>query len=455
MATPAVAAKGLIDYLHPQHRQPYPSSRALWMSTSDPKREFAVEVVERLQRAGFCALWAGGCVRDLLMGRMPQDYDVATDARPEAVRNLFGRRHTIAVGESFGVIMVVGTKLSGNVEVATFRTEGPYLDGRRPEAVVFSSPEEDAQRRDFTINGMFYDPIRELVQDYVEGQQDLAAGIVRAIGNPADRMSEDKLRLLRAVRFAATLEFVLEPATAEAVRTMAGEIRIVSAERIAQELKKMLVDRNRGRAMELTCQVGLLREILPELESVTKSPGAGPSAWQVTLKRLDLLTEPSFELAAAALLFDVPNAAESSRDISKRLHLSNQETGTIAWLLQRVDGVRTSQRSSLAELKRLFADPSARALLELVRCDTTARDGDVSPVRHCEEFLRQVSPAELDPAPLISGDDLIAMGLRPGKDFRRILDAVRDAQLNNQISTTEEALQLVKRLLGSDNQSET
>src|ERR1700683_268255 len=162
--------------------------------TADPKREFAVEVVRRLQEAGYRALWAGGCVRDFLMGRVPKDYDVATAARPNTVRELFGQRRTLAVGASFGVIVVLGSKKSGNVEVATFRTEGSYADGRRPDHVVFSTPEEDALRRDFTINGMFYDPIAEKVFDYVDGEKDLAAGIVRAIGNPADRMSEDKLR---------------------------------------------------------------------------------------------------------------------------------------------------------------------------------------------------------------------------------------------------------------------
>src|SRR5580704_16424891 len=184
------------------------------MSSADRQREFAVEIVRKLQEAGFRALWNGGCVLDFLMGRTPKDYDVATDARPETVRDLFGRRRTLAVGANFGVIIVVGTKASGNIEVATFRREGPYLDGRRPEHVDFTGPEEDARRRDFTINGMFYDPINEQVHDYVGGERDLAAGVVRAIGRAADRMAEDKLRMLRAVRFAATLEFQLDSATA-------------------------------------------------------------------------------------------------------------------------------------------------------------------------------------------------------------------------------------------------
>jgi len=424
------------------------------MSTSDPKREFAVEVVRRLQDAGFRALWAGGCVRDFLMGRIPQDYDVATDARPESVRELFGRRRTLAVGASFGVIVVVGSKAAGNVEVATFRTEGPYVDGRRPEHVVFSTPQEDAQRRDITINGMFYDPIAERVYDYVGGEQDLAAGIVRAIGNPADRMSEDKLRLLRTVRFTATLEFELDPATADSVRAQARDIRVVSAERITQELRKMLLDPHRRRAMELTRQLGLLVEIVPELAPVL---GSGPSddansEWTRTLRRLPLLNEPGFELATAALLLSVPDAGSAAGRICKRLRMSNEEAETIGWLLQRIADVRAAKTKSLAELKRLLVHPSAWDLIELARVDTLARDGDLSPVLHCEEFLRQTPAARLDPPPLISGAELIAMGLRPGKLFGRILDAVRDAQLNEEISTKDEAMLLVKRLLDQQNE---
>jgi poly(A) polymerase len=424
------------------------------MSTSDPKREFAVEVVRRLQDAGFRALWAGGCVRDFLMGRIPQDYDVATDARPESVRELFGRRRTLAVGASFGVIVVVGSKAAGNVEVATFRTEGPYVDGRRPEHVVFSTPQEDAQRRDITINGMFYDPIAERVYDYVGGEQDLAAGIVRAIGNPADRMSEDKLRLLRTVRFTATLEFELDPATADSVRAQARDIRVVSAERITQELRKMLLDPHRRRAMELTRQLGLLVEIVPELAPVL---GSGPSddansEWTRTLRRLPLLNEPGFELATAALLLSVPDAGSAAGRICKRLRMSNEEAETIGWLLQRIADVRAAKTKSLAELKRLLVHPSAWDLIELARVDTLARDGDLSPVLHCEEFLRQTPAARLDPPPLISGAELIAIGLRPGKLFGRILDAVRDAQLNEEISTKDEAMLLVKRLLDQQNE---
>jgi poly(A) polymerase len=419
------------------------------MSTVDPKREFAVEVVRRLQEAGYRALWAGGCVRDFLMGRVPKDYDVATDARPNTVRELFGQRRTLAVGASFGVIVVLGSKKSGNVEVATFRTEGSYADGRRPDHVVFSTPEEDALRRDFTINGMFYDPIAEKVFDYVDGEKDLAAGIVRAIGNPADRMSEDKLRMLRAVRFTATLEFALDPATADAIRAQVREIRIVSAERILQELQKMLVDRHRRRAIELARDLALLAEIIPELAHVfgIGSTDEIDTEWSLALRRLQLLNAPGFELAASALLLSLPNADTDARVVGKRLRMSNDELETIGWLLPHVADVMASRSKSLAELKRLLVHPSARDLLELARVDTLARGGDLSPVMHCEELLRQTPADRLDPTPLVSGADLIAMELQPGKLFRQLLEAVRDAQLNEQISTKDEAMALIKRLL--------
>jgi poly(A) polymerase len=420
-----------------------------WMSTADPKRELAVEVVRRLQDAGFRALWAGGCVRDILMGRAPQDYDVATDARPDSVRDLFGRRRTLAVGASFGVIVVVGTKLSGNVEVATFRTEGPYVDGRRPEHVVFSTPEEDAQRRDFTINGMFYDPVAERVYDYVGGERDMAAGILRAIGNPADRMTEDKLRMLRAVRFTATLGFQLDPVTAGAVRAQAREICVVSAERIAQELRKMLVDQHRSRAMVLARELRLLTEIIPDLAPVleTGETGKDSAEWTRTLSRLQLLNEPSFELAMAALLLSLPDPSSTAKQICKRLRMSNDEIETIGWLLEHTADVMVSKSKSLAQLKRLLVHPSASDLIELARVDMLSRDGDLSPVMHCAEFLRQTPTAVLDPPPLVTGNSLIALGLRPGKLFKQILETVRDAQLNEEITTEEEAMTLVRRLL--------
>ena len=266
------------------------------------QREFAVEVVQQLRGAGHIALWAGGCVRDFLLGRTPDDYDVATNARPEQVQEVFGRRRTLVIGASFGVIMVLGPKgaRTGQVEVATFRTEGPYHDGRRPQHVSFSTPQEDAQRRDFTINGMFFDPVAEEVHDYVGGQQDLKRGVLRAIGEPLQRFREDKLRMLRAVRLATRFAFALDPATALAVREMSAEILIVSHERIAQELKKMLLNQHRARAIELARDLGLLGVIFPELAPVWtgyhhETPHGNVSPrWAKTLRMLDLLEQPGF-----------------------------------------------------------------------------------------------------------------------------------------------------------------
>src|SRR5580700_8360956 len=434
------------------------------MLRADRQREFAVDVVRRLQSAGFRALWNGGCVRDLLMGRVPKDYDVATDARPEAVRNLFGQRRTLAVGASFGVIIVLGSKEAGNIEVATFRTEGPYLDGCRPEHVDFAGPEDDARRRDFTINGMFYDPLSEQVHDYVGGEKDLAAGVVRAIGRPSDRMAEDKLRMLRAVRFAATLEFQLDGPTADAVRAMAPEIHVVSAERIAQELKRMLVDPHRRRAMELARDTQLLLEILPELRPILDEDNPGDkgnskSPWEISLRRLRLLEEPRFELAAAALLASVPEIGVSlslgqkeprvARGVCKRLRLSNQETDSIEWLLTHLSDVFASATKSLAQLKRMLAHPDARDLLALARADRLAAESDLSGVMHCEELLQRTPPERLDPLPFVTGDDLIARGLRPGKRIREILDTIREAQLNEELTDKEEAFRLADQLMNN------
>lgn len=423
-------------------------------SGRDEKREFAVEVVRRLKQAGFQALWAGGCVRDILLGRRPDDYDVATNAHPEQVREVFGKRKTLAVGASFGVIIVLGPKRAGQVEVATFRTEGPYGDGRRPDHVCFSSAEQDAQRRDFTINGMFYDPVEQRVLDFVGGQRDLGAGVVRAIGNPRDRMREDKLRMLRAVRFAATLDFQLDPATAEAIRELAPEIQIVSAERIAQELRKMLVHPHRRRAIELTAEVGLLRVILPELSLAgTADAPSGPTALEQTLHLLALLAEPSFELAAAALLHavdpDPHTAGQMAADICRRLRLSNAETARIAWLVAEQETLAAAPRMPLARLKRLFAQAGSEDLLALYRARCLARDEDLGAFAFCQEFLQRTPRDDLDPPPLLGGDDLIALGLAPGPRFREILEQVRDAQLNGELHTREEARSWIRERLKS------
>ncbi|MBC8117031.1 MAG: CCA tRNA nucleotidyltransferase, partial [Candidatus Saccharimonas sp.] len=352
------------------------------MTTSSPPREFAVEIVRRLRAAGHTALLAGGCVRDLLLGREPKDYDVATTARPEQVRELFGHRRTLAVGASFGVIVVTGPREAGHVEVATFRTEGPYHDGRRPESVAFCTPEEDAQRRDFTINGMFYDPIDARVLDFVGGEADLAARVIRAIGDPHERMREDKLRMLRAVRFAATLDFALDEITAAAVREMADEIVVVSQERIAQELRRMLVDPHRRRAVELCADVRLLNVILPELGGEREPEGIRPPLRK--LDELTLLQQPSFELAFATLLHSLP-ARPVVYDICHRLRLSNDETDRIEWLVAHQDDLADAPSQMPARLKRTLAHPYRDDLIALLRVKRLAHAADMQPVLFCDE----------------------------------------------------------------------
>lgn len=411
------------------------------MTVNSPQREFAVDVVRKLRAAGHTALFAGGCVRDLLLGRPAKDYDVATTARPEQVRDLFGHKKTLPVGASFGVIIVMGSRDAGHVEVATFRTEGPYHDGRRPASVAFCTPEEDAQRRDFTINGMFYDPVDARILDYVGGEADLAARVVRAIGDPHERVREDKLRMLRAVRFTAVLEFTLEETTASAVREMASQLVVVSAERIAQELKKMLVDKHRRRAIELCDSVDLLPLILPEL----KSELCDLSAHELTLRMLDQLQQPSFELALAVLLHSLP-AKPVVYDACRRLKLSNEEIDRITWLVAHQDDLADAPAQSLARLKRTLAHHYRDDLLSLLRVKLLAREADLRPVLFCDEYLTRTLQSVIDPPPLITGDDLKSLGMAPSPAFKLVLETIRDAQLNDEITTPNQAIEMAQRL---------
>ncbi|QDT39549.1 CCA tRNA nucleotidyltransferase [Stratiformator vulcanicus] len=423
--------------------------------TNDPTPDetFATDVVRRLTAAGHTALFAGGCVRDLVLGKLPKDYDVATDARPEQVRDLFGRRRTLAVGESFGVIIVLPPRKSGaqQVEVATFRTEGPYLDGRRPEAVSFATPEEDASRRDFTINGMFYDPLAKQARDYVGGQRDIKRAVVRAIGDPHERMTEDKLRLLRAVRFAATLEFELEHETGEAIRRMAVDLTMVSAERIGEELKRMLADQHRRRAVLLLADTQLWPVIFPELRDL---PRLEEQRWERMTAALALLETDRFEPALAIIaaeMFDAidpasvrfpehkPEGLDEVHDLCRRLRLSNEETDRVCWLAARLPSIAAFNRLSLPQKKRLLAHADAPLLLQTAEAVMAANSDDHEPIRLATEILAR-GEHELKPPPLLSGKDLIDLGLRPGPQFKAILDDVRDQQLAEEIATPEAAL---------------
>lgn len=437
------------------------------------EREFATDVVRRLQEAGHQALWAGGCVRDELLGLEPKDYDVATSARPEEVRRLF--RRTVAVGVSFGVVEVLGPRDNPeplHVQVATFRSDGSYSDGRRPDEVVFSTPEEDARRRDFTINGMFKDPLTGEVIDYVGGRQDLRAKVLRAIGEPEVRFAEDKLRLLRAARFATRFGLAVEPATGAAARQMADQIRVVSAERIAAELRHLLTDPRRARGVALMDELGLVGPILPELLPMKGLPQGPPSAptgdlWAHVLRVLELLgPDLTFPLALGALLHDVGKprtvgrtpdrytfhhhehvGAEMADKVCVRLKLSNEERARVVWLVEKHQYLSDAKAMRWSKLKPVLAHEGIRELLALHRADALASGRGVEHVEYCEFLLTLWTEDDLNPEPLVNGHDLPKLGIKQGPIYKKLLDAVYEAQLDRLVKTKPEALELVKRLL--------
>jgi poly(A) polymerase len=433
---------------------------------SDQAYRHAEAIVRRLREAGHEALLAGGCVRDLLRGEPPQDYDVATTARPDEVQALFER--TRDVGRQFGVCLVI---LDGRpYQVATFRTEGAYSDGRHPDAVAFSGAEQDARRRDFTVNGMFWDPVREEVLDYVGGREDLEARLIRAIGDPCERFREDHLRLLRAVRFAARLGFAVEERTRDAARELAGLVSRVSAERLQEELRLILTDRDPAAALRLMDELGMLLELFPELadckgcEQPENYHPEGDVFVHTILTVEKLGPQPDFQLALAALLHDVgkPEASrlagpkrfpEHSRigrdmayEVCRRLRLSNDETERVCWLVDRHLYFRDAQKMRQSTLKRLFAEPGFDQLAELHRADSLASWGNLDSYGYVMEVRRSTPPEEAEPPPLITGHDLIAMGYAPGPMFARVLTAVRDAQLEGQVTSAEAARALARRL---------
>lgn len=411
------------------------------MTIAEDRREFAEEVVRRLRKAGFQSLWAGGCVRDLILGQTPSDYDVATDARPEQVMAALPF-HTIPVGISFGVVRVNHPRRRGTeVEVATFRNDGAYVDGRRPESVSFSTPQEDAERRDFTINGMFFDPISQELIDYVGGREDLDRRILRAIGEPMARFREDKLRLLRAVRFAARFGLSIHPITEQAIRSMAAEVVLVSPERISQEFKRMLIHPSRTAAMSLAWDLGLINAVLPELSQSGIAPHLPDDklTWAYTLRLLGFLPEsPTFPLAFAALLSQVDSRVADA--ISRRLRLSNADRDRITWLVASGSLLNEAERLPTSRLKRILALPGVNELLSLHRAKALASSGDLSHVEFCVHFLEKEPAGPINPPPLLTGDDLMRHGLTPGPHFATILDQVRDAQLEGLIDTKDQAL---------------
>jgi poly(A) polymerase len=463
--------------------------------TTLSRRDKAVEVVSTLRSRGHQAYLVGGCVRDLLLGREPADYDVATDATPVDVMRIFPE--TYAVGAQFGVVLIPvkrehlpgprddsGTPLTGDagvrqhnvIEVATFRSDGLYSDGRHPDEVRFSStPEEDVQRRDFTINGLLLDPITNKVLDFVGGRADLDAGIIRAIGEPARRFSEDKLRLLRAVRFAARLGYEIEPQTFAAIRQLAPGIHQVSRERVRDELTKMLTEGRARRAFELLDETGLLHQVLPEIEAmkgVQQPPQFHPEGdvFVHTLMLLDALPAGSSKtLAWGALLHDVGKPPTFRRapdrirfdghveigermaeEICRRFRMSNDETRQILALEANHMRFADVQRMKSATLKRFLRLPCFDEHLELHRLDCMASHGDLTLYDFTRDRYENTPPEEIRPEPLLNGNDLIALGLKPGPAFKEILAAIEDAQLEGRIHTSHEARDFLQQLLLSN-----
>lgn len=426
----------------------------------------ARSLVERLRHAGHIAYWAGGCVRDLVRGKVPKDVDIATDARPEEVQQLF--RRTYAVGAHFGVIVVLENDFQ--FEVATFRSDGAYLDGRHPAEVHFSSPEEDARRRDFTINGMFFDPPNDAVIDFVGGRADLSARMVRAIGDPGQRFAEDRLRLLRAIRFATVLEFEIEPATWGAIVNAAENIVTISAERIREELVRILLSPQRLRGWDLLDASGLLKVVLPEvaaLKGVQQPPQFHPEGdvFQHTRLMLSLLpNDVSVPLVFSVLFHDLGKARTATVDETGRIRFSGHDKLGAAMTDELMHRLRFSRaeieatveaveqhmifkdvpRMRVARLKRFMARPHFTDELELHRVDCLGSHGMLDNyeflVRKQEEFANE----PIIPPPLVRGDDLIALGLKPGPQFGEILEAVETRQLEGVLRDREEALEFIR-----------
>ncbi|MFH0940059.1 MAG: CCA tRNA nucleotidyltransferase [Planctomycetota bacterium] len=432
-------------------------------------RDFAIQVVKRLSDAGFRAVFAGGCVRDMLLGVEPQDYDVATSATPDQVQALFN--HTVPVGVAFGVVRVINEADHPlEIEVATFRGETTYSDGRHPDQVAFTDEVGDVKRRDFTINGLLFDPLKRETLDYVAGQRDLERRLIRAIGDPVRRFSEDHLRMLRAVRLAAKLGFEIDGSTFGAIKDCAAKIMIISAERIRDELNRMLTGPAPRRAFELLKKSGLLQHILPEinaLEGVAQPPAFHPEGdvWIHTLLMLDNLDNSSLTLALGALFHDVGKpptfeltdrirfnehekiGAEMTARILARLKYSNAEIESVVDLVRQHMTFKDAPKMRSSTLKRFLRQSNFEEHLELHRSDCVASHGDLTTYNFCREQRAKLSDEILRPPPLITGNDLIALSLTPGPDFKIILKEVEDRQLEGALQTKEAALDFVRQFM--------
>jgi poly(A) polymerase len=432
-------------------------------------RQTATDFARRLKKAGHVAYFAGGCVRDGLRGKEPKDYDIATSATPAQVTKLFPGSNE--VGAHFGV--VIAKQHGTAVEIATFRTDGSYKDGRRPDTVTFSTPEDDAQRRDFTINGLFEDPESGEVIDFVGGQADLAAGLLRAIGNPADRFAEDSLRLLRAVRFATTLGFQIEPGTWQAMKDHAAGLQRISPERIRDEFSRIIVLPARRRGLELLVDSGLIEYFIPEvlpLIGCEQPPQWHPEGdvYVHTGIMLEMLgDETPLELCLAVLLHDIAKpptrsydevddrirfnghdalGATMAEEILRRLKYPNHVIEDVAFMVSRHMQFMNVQQMKISKLKRFMAAPTFPQELELHRVDCASSNGFTDNLEYLIEKREEFAKEPLIPKPLVTGHDLISMGLPPSPRFSEILEAVQTEQLEGRLTERESALEWVRNL---------
>ncbi len=428
------------------------------------EREIAERIVRRLRDGDFEAYFVGGCVRDMLMGKEPLDYDIATSARPDEITKIFS--HVVPVGKQFGVMLVIENGHS--FQVATFRSDMTYHDGRKPSGVIFSSAREDVLRRDFTVNGLLYDPLEKRLLDFVKGEADIKKGIIRTIGDPRIRFSEDKLRLLRAVRFSSTLGFRIEKGTTVAIKALAHEISVVSQERIRDELIRMMIGPHAAMGIDLLDKVGLLKEILPEIHAMkgVKQPeGCHPEGdvFEHTKRLIDAMREPSVVLAFSALLHDVGKpctfvvrdrirfpkhqnvGAEIARSVCNRLRFPGHIRDAIVACVENHMVFLDAMRMREGTLKRLINRPTFLDELELQRLDCLASDLDLSAWEFLKRKLEEYREEEISPPPLISGRDLLALGYPEGTVIGEILKAVKEMQLENKLKSKAETLEWVQK----------
>lgn len=407
-------------------------------------RLFAVKTVRKLRKAGFIAYFAGGCVRDQEMRppQDPHDYDIATNALPDQIQEVFTKKKTLAIGAAFGVITLIGTRATGNIEIATFREDTAYSDGRHPDGVSFCNAEQDALRRDFTINGMFYDPIDEQVIDFVNGRADIVAKVIRAIGIPAERFQEDKLRILRAIRLATTLKFTIHAETLAAVNQFAENLQQVSRERILVELQRTLDSDNYQRGLELLLDTGALTYAVPGLTLPESSQAAN---WQSLLAITAAMPANDF-LSTLALIFKtlVPDAILIDvRASLKQMKMSNDDIRTVCWMVDHVDQFINANSAPWPQIQRLLIDPHAANTLAIATAWSNHHQQSTAGIEFCQQKL-DLPMEQLDPAPLLDGKDLQEMGLHPGPLFSKVLTAVRDAQLTGETTTKPDAAVLAQ-----------